>query len=167
MGRASEALGKQADPIASYERALVVDISFLDLSKRVRSSPRDAAVSFQTAPVTLADLQRGVRLRLDGCSRSSAALWRRFRSDQRGELAPVSDAGQMFRPTLLLLAEEATGGHDPRATALRRSRADPPATLVHDDSVDHVGSAARMPTITRCFIHQISVIMATIYIHVP
>ncbi len=36
MGRASEALGKQADAIASYERALVVDISFLDLSKRVQ-----------------------------------------------------------------------------------------------------------------------------------
>jgi tetratricopeptide (TPR) repeat protein len=36
MGRASEALGKQADAIASYERALVVDISFMDLSKRVQ-----------------------------------------------------------------------------------------------------------------------------------
>jgi tetratricopeptide (TPR) repeat protein len=35
-GRASEALGKQADAIATYERALVVDISFLDLSKRVQ-----------------------------------------------------------------------------------------------------------------------------------
>jgi len=36
LGRASEALGKQADAIATYERALVVDISFLDLSKRVQ-----------------------------------------------------------------------------------------------------------------------------------
>jgi tetratricopeptide (TPR) repeat protein len=36
MGRASEALGKQADAIVSYERALVVDISFMDLSKRVQ-----------------------------------------------------------------------------------------------------------------------------------
>ena len=36
MGRASEALGKQADAIASYERALVVDIGFMDLSKRVQ-----------------------------------------------------------------------------------------------------------------------------------
>lgn len=36
MGRASEALGKQAEAIASYERALVVDISFMDLSKRVQ-----------------------------------------------------------------------------------------------------------------------------------
>ena len=36
MGRASEALGKQADAIASYERALVVDIGFMDLTKRVQ-----------------------------------------------------------------------------------------------------------------------------------
>jgi tetratricopeptide (TPR) repeat protein len=36
MGRASEALGKEADAITSYERALVVDISFMDLSKRVQ-----------------------------------------------------------------------------------------------------------------------------------
>jgi tetratricopeptide (TPR) repeat protein len=36
MGRASEALGKQSEAIASYERALVVDIGFMDLSKRVQ-----------------------------------------------------------------------------------------------------------------------------------
>ena len=36
MGRASEALGKQAEAIASYERAQVVDIGFMDLSKRVQ-----------------------------------------------------------------------------------------------------------------------------------
>jgi tetratricopeptide (TPR) repeat protein len=36
MGRASEALGKQVDAIVAYERALVVDISFMDLSKRVQ-----------------------------------------------------------------------------------------------------------------------------------
>ena len=36
MGRASESLGKEADAIAAYERALVVDISFMDLSKRVQ-----------------------------------------------------------------------------------------------------------------------------------
>jgi len=36
MGRAAEALGREADAITSYERALVVDISFMDLSKRVQ-----------------------------------------------------------------------------------------------------------------------------------
>jgi hypothetical protein len=36
LGRASEALGKEADAIASYERAMVVDIRFLDLSQRMQ-----------------------------------------------------------------------------------------------------------------------------------
>ncbi|MEA2724381.1 MAG: hypothetical protein QOH59_2152 [Gemmatimonadales bacterium] len=36
MGRASEALGKPADAVATYERAMVVDIGFMDLSKRVQ-----------------------------------------------------------------------------------------------------------------------------------
>ena len=36
MGRAAEALGKETDAITSYERALVVDIGFMDLSKRVQ-----------------------------------------------------------------------------------------------------------------------------------
>ncbi|HJR15361.1 MAG TPA: tetratricopeptide repeat protein [Gemmatimonadales bacterium] len=36
MGRAAEALGKEAEAISSYERALAIDISFMDLSKRVQ-----------------------------------------------------------------------------------------------------------------------------------
>jgi tetratricopeptide (TPR) repeat protein len=36
LGRASEALGKEADAIASYERAMIVDIRFLDLSQRMQ-----------------------------------------------------------------------------------------------------------------------------------
>jgi tetratricopeptide (TPR) repeat protein len=36
LGRASEALGKDADAIASYERAMVIDIRFMDLSQRVQ-----------------------------------------------------------------------------------------------------------------------------------
>jgi tetratricopeptide (TPR) repeat protein len=35
LGRASEALGKKADAVASYERAMAVDIRFMDLSDRV------------------------------------------------------------------------------------------------------------------------------------
>jgi tetratricopeptide (TPR) repeat protein len=36
LGRASEALGKEADAIKSYERAMVVDIRFMDLSERMQ-----------------------------------------------------------------------------------------------------------------------------------
>jgi tetratricopeptide (TPR) repeat protein len=35
LGRASEALGKKADAMASYERAVAVDIRFMDLSERI------------------------------------------------------------------------------------------------------------------------------------
>jgi tetratricopeptide (TPR) repeat protein len=36
LGRAAEAQGKEADAIASYERAMVVDIRFMDLSQRMQ-----------------------------------------------------------------------------------------------------------------------------------
>jgi tetratricopeptide (TPR) repeat protein len=36
LGRASEALGKEADAIKSYERAMVVDIRFMDLGQRIQ-----------------------------------------------------------------------------------------------------------------------------------
>jgi tetratricopeptide (TPR) repeat protein len=36
LGRASEALGKEADAIKSYERAMVVDIRFMDLGQRMQ-----------------------------------------------------------------------------------------------------------------------------------
>jgi octaprenyl-diphosphate synthase len=66
----------------------------------------------------------------------------------------------MFRPTLLLLAEEATGGRDSRATSLAAVvELIHLATLVHDDSVDHSVLRRGMPTINSLFSHQVSVIM--------
>jgi hypothetical protein len=35
LGRALEAQGKGADAIASYERAMAVDIRFMDLGERI------------------------------------------------------------------------------------------------------------------------------------
>jgi len=68
--------------------------------------------------------------------------------------------GKMFRPTLLLLAEEATGGADERATTLGAVvELIHLATLVHDDSVDHSVLRRGMPTINSLFSHQVSVIM--------
>jgi len=66
----------------------------------------------------------------------------------------------MFRPTLLLLAEEATGSADVRATTLSAVvELIHLATLVHDDSVDHSVLRRGMPTINSLFSHQVSVIM--------
>jgi octaprenyl-diphosphate synthase len=68
--------------------------------------------------------------------------------------------GKMFRPTLLLLSDEATGASDPRATTLAAVvELIHLATLVHDDSVDHSVLRRGMPTINSLFSHQISVIM--------
>jgi hypothetical protein len=36
LGRAAEAQGKKADAVASYERAMAVDIRFMDLSQRMQ-----------------------------------------------------------------------------------------------------------------------------------
>jgi octaprenyl-diphosphate synthase len=68
--------------------------------------------------------------------------------------------GKMFRPTLLLLAEEASGARDERAETLAAVvELIHLATLVHDDSVDHSVLRRGMPTINALFSHQVSVIM--------
>lgn len=118
-------------------------------------------MSHQIAPVTLADLQQPLRARLDRVQQEL----RRIVEADFGLIAEVNAhlfqmQGKMFRPTLLLLSEEATGGRDPRATILGAvTELIHLATLVHDDSVDHSVLRRGMPTINSLFSHQISVIM--------
>jgi octaprenyl-diphosphate synthase len=115
----------------------------------------------QLAPVTLADLQRPVRSRLE---RVPEELRRIVEADF-GLIAQVNShlfqmQGKMFRPTLLLLADEATGARDPRTITLAAVvELIHVATLVHDDSVDHSVLRRGMPTINSLFSHQVSVIM--------
>ena len=73
----------------------------------------------QLAPITLADLQQPVRTRLE---RVPEELRRIVEADF-GLIAQVNShlfqmQGKMFRPTLLLLADEATGCRDPRTITL-------------------------------------------------
>jgi octaprenyl-diphosphate synthase len=118
-------------------------------------------MSSQLAPVTLGDLQRPVRARLE---RVPQELQRIVEADF-GLIAQVNShlfqmQGKLFRPTLLLLAEEATGGRDPRSITLAAVvELIHLATLVHDDSVDHSVLRRGMPTINSLFSHQVSVIM--------
>jgi octaprenyl-diphosphate synthase len=118
-------------------------------------------MSSQTAPVTLADLQRPVRSRLDRVPHEL----RRIVEADFGLIAEVNShlfqmQGKMFRPTLLLLADEATGGGDPRSITLAAVvELIHLATLVHDDSVDHSVLRRGMPTVNSLFSHQVSVIM--------
>jgi octaprenyl-diphosphate synthase len=118
-------------------------------------------MSSQIAPITLADLQRPVWSRLE---RVPEELRRIVEADF-GLIAQVNShlfqmQGKMFRPTLLLLADEATGSRDPRTITLAAVvELIHVATLVHDDSVDHSVLRRGMPTINSLFSHQVSVIM--------
>ena len=115
----------------------------------------------QTVPVTLASLQHHLKPRLEQVQQEL----RRIVAADFGLITEVNAhlfqmQGKMFRPTLLLLAEEATGGRDPRATVLAAvTELIHLATLVHDDSVDHSVLRRGMPTINSLFSHQVSVIM--------
>jgi octaprenyl-diphosphate synthase len=118
-------------------------------------------VSHQTAPITLAELQEPLRPRLEQVQQEL----RRIVEADFGLITEVNThlfqmQGKMFRPTLLLLSEEATGGRDSRATVLGAvTELIHLATLVHDDSVDHSVLRRGMPTINSLFSHQVSVIM--------
>ncbi|MFL5493733.1 MAG: polyprenyl synthetase family protein [Gemmatimonadales bacterium] len=118
-------------------------------------------MSPRTAPITLANLQRPVRARLERVPQEL----RRIVEADFGLIAQVNShlfqtQGKMFRPTLLLLADEATGARDPRVTTLAAVvELIHLATLVHDDSVDHSVLRRGMPTINSLFSHQVSVIM--------
>jgi octaprenyl-diphosphate synthase len=115
----------------------------------------------QAAPATLADIQAPVRARLELVRHE---LQRIVEADF-GLIAEVNAhllqmQGKMLRPTLLLLADEATGAPDPRAPTLGAVvELIHLATLVHDDSVDHSVLRRGMPTINALFSHQVSVIM--------
>jgi octaprenyl-diphosphate synthase len=115
----------------------------------------------ETAPVSLADLQQPLRARLDQVQQEL----RRIVEADFGLITQVNShlfqmQGKMFRPTLLLWADEATGGLDQRVTLLGAViELIHLATLVHDDSVDHSVLRRGMPTINSLFSHQVSVIM--------
>jgi octaprenyl-diphosphate synthase len=118
-------------------------------------------VTSPTAGVTLAALQATLKPRLEAVQRE---LRRIIESDfglimeVNGHLLQMQ--GKMFRPTLLLLANEASGAHDERADILAAViELIHLATLVHDDSVDHSVLRRGMPTISALFSHQVSVIM--------
>jgi octaprenyl-diphosphate synthase len=112
-------------------------------------------------PVSLADLQEPVLGRLDRVERAL----QRMIEDDFPLIAEVNHhllrmRGKMFRPTLVLLADEATGGSGARGeTFAAIVELIHLATLVHDDAVDHSTLRRGMPTINALYSHQISVIM--------
>jgi octaprenyl-diphosphate synthase len=114
-----------------------------------------------TGSVTLADLQAGLEDQLGAVraeiGRLVAADFQLI-SEVNAHLLQMQ--GKMFRPTLVFLSHQATGGRDPRIVRLAAVvELIHLATLVHDDSVDHSVLRRGMPTINSLFSHQVSVIM--------
>ncbi len=113
------------------------------------------------AGVTLAALQASLGPRLEAVKREL----RRIIESDFGLIAEVNGhllqmQGKMFRPTMLLLANEAVAAPDDRIDILAAVvELIHLATLVHDDSVDHSVLRRGMPTINALFSHQVSVIM--------
>ncbi len=118
-------------------------------------------MSSNVAPATLAALQAPVRAGLD-------RVLKELRRIVEADFELIRDVnshllrmhGKLFRPTILLLADQATGGPRPRAvTHAAVVELIHLATLVHDDSVDHSVLRRGMPTVNSLFSHQVSVIM--------
>jgi octaprenyl-diphosphate synthase len=118
-------------------------------------------VTSPTAGVTLAALQASLKPRLEVVQ----GELRRIIESDFGLIAEVNGhllqmQGKMFRPTVLLLANEAAAAPDDRVEILAAVvELIHLATLVHDDSVDHSVLRRGMPTINALFSHQVSVIM--------
>jgi octaprenyl-diphosphate synthase len=115
----------------------------------------------QLGTLSLADLQAGIEPRL-------VQVETEMRRMIEADFPLISDVnqhllrmrGKMFRPTLVLLADEATGGPSSHgATLAAVIELIHLATLVHDDAVDHSVLRRGMPTINALFSHQVSVIM--------
>lgn len=115
----------------------------------------------QLAPASLSQLQAPVRARLERVD----AEMRRMIEEDFPLISEINHhllrmRGKMLRPTLLLLADEATGGPTDGAETLAAViELIHLATLVHDDAVDHSALRRGMPTINAAFSHQVSVIM--------
>ena len=118
-------------------------------------------MSSNVAPATLAILQAPVRAGLDRVQKELRRIVEAdfdLIRDVNSHLLRMQ--GKLFRPTILLLADQATGGPRPRAV-IHAAVVEliHLATLVHDDSVDHSVLRRGMPTINALFSHQVSVIM--------
>ncbi|HUG27946.1 MAG TPA: polyprenyl synthetase family protein [Gemmatimonadales bacterium] len=118
-------------------------------------------MSSQAGAVSLSELQAPV---VEGLSGVRAEIRRLIEADfpliAEVNAHLLQMQGKMFRPTLVLLADAATGSRDPRAPSFAAIvELIHLATLVHDDAVDHSVLRRGMPTINALFSHQISVIM--------
>ncbi len=118
-------------------------------------------MSSPVAPVSLTELQAPVRHELERVQRELRRIIEadfQLIRDVNAHLLQMQ--GKLFRPTIMLLADQATGAATTHAVTLAAVvELIHLATLVHDDSVDHSVLRRGMPTINTLFSHQVSVIM--------
>lgn len=118
-------------------------------------------MSVRTAVPSLAEIQAPIQPRLD-------AVVDEIRRIVVSDFAPVETVneyltkirGKLFRPGLLLLADELEGGPTEDAETLAAIvELVHLATLVHDDAVDHSVLRRGMPTVNAVWSHQVAIIM--------
>jgi octaprenyl-diphosphate synthase len=115
----------------------------------------------RTALPKLAQIQRPVRNRLEGV----VDELRRIVLSDFPAIDEVNDyllaaRGKLFRPTLLLLANEGGGrGREESVTLAAVVELVHLATLVHDDAVDHSVLRRGMPTVNALWNHQSAITM--------
>lgn len=115
----------------------------------------------RTALPKLSQIQHPVRQRLEGV----VDELRRIVLSDFPAIEEVNDyllaaRGKLFRPTLLLLANEVGGrGQDEAVTLAALVELVHLATLVHDDAVDHSVLRRGMPTVNALWNHQSAIIM--------
>lgn len=115
----------------------------------------------QLAGVSLASIQEPVRAELDAVfDELGRIITADFPLIAQVNQHLLRIKGKMFRPTLVLLAAQATDGSRPRTVTLGAVvELIHLATLIHDDSVDHSVLRRGQPTVNAIFSHQIAVIM--------
>ena len=119
------------------------------------------STTLRTASPELADVQAPIQRRLDAV----AGELRRIVVTDFTPVAAVNEyllkvRGKLFRPGLLLLANEVGGRPSPEAETLAAVvELVHLATLVHDDAVDHSVLRRGMPTVNSLWSHQVAVIM--------
>ena len=115
----------------------------------------------RVARVTMAAVQKPVQAELDAVfTEMGRIISTDFPLIEEVNRHLLRIRGKMFRPTLLLLAAQATGRITPRELTLGAVvELIHLATLVHDDSVDHSALRRGQPTVNAQFSHEVAVIM--------
>lgn len=123
-------------------------------------TPNPSTTARAAAP-RLTQIQRPIRRELDGVvGELRRIIVGDFELIEEVNQYLLLMRGKLFRPTLLLLCNQAGGrAHESAITLAAVVELVHLATLVHDDAVDHSVLRRGMPTVNALWSHQVSIIM--------